>query len=152
MSPIPSPQENQKKRQMKETLFTRHRNTVEPITFVDDDRKTTLQALHTNPVNNAVNSQGRIVVLYDRPHPIKNSVNEQPRKELSALALLRSGYCRLEGSYKSIFKKDGSLNVCADCSKTPHAIKHFLACLAQLTTLIPSNLWSRPIDSIRQLS
>ena len=33
-------------RQMKETLDTRHRNTVEPM-MVENDRKATLQALHT---------------------------------------------------------------------------------------------------------
>ena len=36
-------------RQMKETLYTRHRNTVEPMT-VKNDRKATLQVLHTKAV------------------------------------------------------------------------------------------------------
>ena len=36
-------------RQMKETLYTRHRNTVEPM-MVKNDRKATLQALHTAAV------------------------------------------------------------------------------------------------------
>ena len=40
-------------RQMKETLFTRHRNTVEPM-MLADNRKATLQAIHTDVVNNAV--------------------------------------------------------------------------------------------------
>ena len=42
-------------RQMKETLYTRHRNTVEPM-MVKNDRKATLQALHTDAVNKAVKS------------------------------------------------------------------------------------------------
>ena len=33
---------------------------------------------------------------------------------------LLSGYWKLLGSYKSRIKKDTSLNVCADCGKTPH--------------------------------
>ena len=41
------------KRRMKETLFTRHRNTVEPI-MLADNRKATLQAIHTDAVNKAV--------------------------------------------------------------------------------------------------
>ena len=44
------------KKQMKETLYTRHRNTVEPM-MVEKYRKATLQALHTNTVNKAVKSQ-----------------------------------------------------------------------------------------------
>ena len=36
-------------RQMKETLYTRHRNTVDPM-MVENDRKATLQALHTAAV------------------------------------------------------------------------------------------------------
>ena len=37
------------KRRMKETLFTRHRNTVEPI-MLSDNKKATLQAIHTDAV------------------------------------------------------------------------------------------------------
>ena len=40
-------------RQMKETLYTRHRNTVEPM-MVNNDRKATLQALHAAVVVKAV--------------------------------------------------------------------------------------------------
>ena len=41
------------KRRMKETLFTRHRNTVEPM-MLADNRKATLQAIHTEADNKAV--------------------------------------------------------------------------------------------------
>ena len=54
------------KRMMKETLFTRHRSAVEPP-MIAKDRKTTLQAIHTMAVNQAVTSLGRNVVLDDRP-------------------------------------------------------------------------------------
>ena len=45
-------------RQMKETLYTRHQNTVEPM-MVENDRKATLQALHTVAVVKAVHSVTR---------------------------------------------------------------------------------------------
>ena len=45
------------KTQMKETLYTRHENTVEPM-IVEKDRKVTLQALHTDAVNKAAKSHG----------------------------------------------------------------------------------------------
>ena len=40
------------KRRMKETLFTRHRNTVEPM-MLANNRRTTLQAIHSDPINDS---------------------------------------------------------------------------------------------------
>ena len=50
------------KRRMKETLFTRHRNTVEPIKLADS-KKATRQAIHTDAVNKAVNDHKKNIVL-----------------------------------------------------------------------------------------
>ena len=135
------------KRQMKETLFTRHRSTVEPM-MITKDGKATLQAIHTMAVNQAVNSQRRNVVLDDRPPFINISEKELTRREHTTLAQLRSGHCRLIDSYKSRISKDVSLDVCADCGKTPHNVKH----LFNPTTMTPSDLWSKPVDAIRELS
>ena len=60
-------------RQMKETLYTRHQNTVEPM-MVKPYRKATPQALHTDAVNKAVRSHEKNVVLDGRPPPISISV------------------------------------------------------------------------------
>ena len=136
------------KRMMKETLFTRHRSAVEPLM----DRKTTLQAIHTTADNQAVTSLGRNVVLDDHPPAINISEKELTRKERTTLAQLRSGHCRLLGSYKSRISKDVSLDVCADCGKTPHNVKHLFNCPAHPTTMTPSDLWNRPVDAIRELS
>ena len=114
------------KRRMKETLFTRHRNTVEPI-MLANNRKTTLQANHSDAVNKAVKYQKKNIVLDGLPHPINDSEKGLTRKEHDTLAQLRSGYCKLLGSYKSRIKKDASLDVCADCDKTPHDVKHLFA-------------------------
>ena len=80
------------------------------------------------------------------------SEKELTRKERSTLAQLRSGYCRLLGSYKRRIKKDASLDVCADCGTTPHDVKHLFVFPAHPTTPIPSDLWSRPTDAVRELS
>ena len=139
-------------RQMKETLYTTHQTTVEPM-VAKNKRKATLQALHTDVVNKAAKSHERNVVLDGRPPPISSSERDLTRKERSTLAQQRSGYCRLLGSYKSrIIKKDASLNVCADCGMTPHDVKHLFVCQAHPTTMIPSDLWSRPTDAVRELS
>ena len=83
---------------MKETLYTRHRDTVEPMVVINDSRKATL---HTVAVVKAVQCHERNVMLDGRPPLISSSEKELTRKERSTLAQLRSVYCRLLGSYKS---------------------------------------------------
>ena len=139
------------KRRMKETLFTRYRNTVEPV-MLADNWKATLQAIHTDAVKKAVKDQKNNIVLDDLPHPINDSEKDLTRKEHATLAQLRAGYCKLLGSYKRRIKKDASLNVCADCDQTPLDVKHLFACPAHPTTLIPSDLWNKPMDSIPEFS
>ena len=139
------------KRRMKETLFTRHRNTVEPM-MLASNRKATLQPIHSDAVNKAVKDPKNNIVLDGLPHPINDSEKDLTRKERATLAQLRCGYCKLLGSYKSRIKKDASLDVCADCGKTPHDVKHLFDCPAHPTTFIPSDLWSKPVESIREFS
>ena len=120
--------------------------------MVNNDRKAALQALHTAAVVKAVQCHERNVVLDGRPPPINNSEKELTRKQRSTLAQLRSGHCRLLGSYKSRIKKDASLDVCADSGTTPHDVKYLFVCPAHPTTRIPSDIWSRPTDAVRELS
>ena len=88
MSASLSPQEKPL-RQMKETLFIRHHNTVEPM-MLADNRKATLLAIHTDAVNKAVNDQKNNIVLDGLPHPIIDSEKHLTRKERATLAQLRS--------------------------------------------------------------
>ena len=125
-------------RLMKET-FIRHRSAVEPM-IIAKDRKATLQAIHTMTINQAVISLRRNAVLYDRPPLINIYEKELTRKERTTLAQLRSGHCRLLGSYKSRISKNDSFDVCADCSKTPHDVKHLFNCPAHPTSMTPSDL------------
>ena len=74
-------------RQMKETLYTIHRDTVESM-MVKNYRKATLPALHTDAVDKAVKSHERKVVLDGRPPPISSSEKDLTRKERSSLAQL----------------------------------------------------------------
>ena len=103
----PTPRSTCPVRQIKKTLYTRHRNTVE-LMMVAKDMKATFQALHTDAVNKAVKSYERNVVLDGRPPPISNSEEDLTMKDRSTLAQLRSGYCGLLGSYKSRINKDAS--------------------------------------------
>ena len=74
-------------------------------------------------------------MLDDCPPAINISEKELTRKERTILAQHRSGHCRLIGSYKSRISKDVSLDVCADCDKTPHNVKHLFNCPAHPTTV-----------------
>ena len=108
MSTTPSPQWTPpppSKRRMKDTLFTRHRSTVEPMTITKD-----WKAIHIMAVNLVVTSLRRNVVLDDRPPLINISEKELTRKERTTLAQLRSGHCSLLSSYKSRSSKDASLD------------------------------------------
>ena len=129
---------------MKETIFTRHRKTVEPI-ILANNRKATHQAIHSDAVNKAVKDHKKNSVRWFPP-PINDSEKDLTRKERATLALLRSGYYKLLGSYKSRIKKVASLDVCDNSGKTPHDVKHLFACPAHPTTLIPSDLWSKPVE------
>ena len=77
------------KRRMRETLYTRHRNTVEPM-MLADNRKATLQAIHTDAVNKAVKYHKNNIVLDDLPQPINNS-----EKDLAARRHMTSNIASL---------------------------------------------------------
>ena len=134
---------------MKETLYTRHRNTIEPM-MLKNDRKTTLQALHTDAVDKAVKSHERNLVLDGRPPPISRSERDLTRKERSTLAQLRSGYCRLLGSYKSRIKKDARLKVCSDCGTTTQDVKHLWTERRTPTTTLNDEICKATTDHKRR--
>ena len=143
----PSQQGIPPERQMNETLYTRQRGTVEPM-MVKNDRKTRLKALHTDAVDKAVKCHERKARWSAFAYKQFWKRIDQ-RGTFNPRAQLRSGYCRLLGSYKSRIKKDASLNVCVDCGTTPHDVKHLFTFPAHPTTVIPSDLWSRPTDDVR---
>ena len=118
------------KRRMKETLFSRHRNTVEPM-MLANNRKATLQTIHSDAIKKGCQRSLKKIVLDGLPHPIDDSEKDLTRKEHATLAQLRSGYCKLLGSHKSRIKKDASLDVCADCDNTPDTMSS-ISSLAQL--------------------
>ena len=122
------------KRPMNETLLTRHCNTVEPI-ILADNKKSTLQVIHTDAVNKAANDQKQNIVLDGLPHPINDTEKDITRKERAILSQLRSGYCRLLSSYKSRVKKDASLNVRARRHMTP-----------SISSLVNKKLISWPVE------
>ena len=76
------------------TRETHKRRMKETPLMLTDDRKATLQAIHTDTVNKAVKDQKNSIML-DFRHPINDSEKDLTRKEHATLAQLRSGYCKV---------------------------------------------------------
>ena len=84
-------------REMKETIFTRHQ-TVLPL--LANNRKDTLQALHTSFVNTAIGNMMDNRVLNSRPPSINDEETLLQRRQRTTLSQLRFGHCKLLNSYK----------------------------------------------------
>ena len=85
-------------REMKETIFTKHCQTVLPL--LANNRKDTLQALHTSFVNTAIDNMKDNRVLNNRPPPINDEETLLSRRQRTTLSQLRSGHCKLLNSFK----------------------------------------------------
>ena len=121
---------------MKETLFSRHNQTVVPL--LENTKKASLQAVHTSFVNTEINNMTDNRVLnYRQPH-ISNKEIYLTRRQWATLSQLRSGHCKLLNSYKKRPRQTDSSS-CPDCGMDP---QEFLTCsTASLKTPPPMGLW-----------
>ena len=133
----------------KETIFTRHYQTVLPL--LANNRKDTLQALHTSFVNIAIGNMKDNRVLNSRPPSINDEETLLQRRQRTTLSQLRSGHCKLLNSYKKRLKQSDSSR-CPDCGMDPQDVPHLFDCVAHHNDLSPVNLWDKPIETIRELS
>ena len=93
-------------REMNEAIFTRHYQTVLPL--LANNRKDTLQALHTSFVNTAIGNMKDNRVLNNRPPPINDEETLSSRRQRTTLSQLRSRHCKLLNSYKKRLKQSDS--------------------------------------------
>ena len=133
-------------REMKETIFTRHNQTVLPL--IANNKKDTLQTLHTSFVNTSIYNMKDNRVLNNRPPPIND---EETLLQRTTLSQLRSGHCKLLNSYKKRFKQIDSSS-CPDCEMHPQDVVHLFDCTAHPNDPSPVNLWDKPVKTIRELS
>ena len=136
-------------REMKETIFTRHYQTVLPL--LANNRKDTLQELHTSYINTAIGNMKDNRVLNNRTPSIKDEETILPRRQRTTLSQLRSGHCKLLNSYKKRLKQSDSSS-CPDCGMDPQDVPHLFDCMAHTNDLSHGNLWDKPIETIRELS
>ena len=136
-------------REMKETLFTRHNQTVLPL--LANTKKESLQAIHTSFVNTAIDNMADNRVLNYRPPPINDEETYLTRRKRASLAQLHSGHCKLLHSYKKRLRHTDSSS-CLDCGMDPQDVPRLLNCPANPTALTPENLCDRPVKTTRELS
>ena len=134
---------------MKETIFTRHYQTVLPL--LSNNRKDTLQALHASFVSTAIGNMKDNRVLNNRPPSINDEETLLPRRQRTTLSQLRSGHCKVLNSYKKRLKQSDSSS-CPDCGMDPLDVPHLLDCMGLPNDRSPMNLWDKPIETIRELS
>ena len=133
-------------REMKETIFTIHNQTVLPL--LANNRKDTL---HTSFVNTAIDNMKDDKVLNNRPPPINVEENLLSRLQRTTLSPLRSGHCKLLNSYKKRLKQSDSSS-CPHCGMDPQDVPHMFDCTAHSNDLLPVILWDKPVETIQELS
>ena len=134
-------------KEMKETLFTRHNQTVVPL--LANTKKASLQAVHTSFVNSAIYNMTNNRVLNCRPPAISDEEIYLTRRQRTTLSQLRSGHCKLLNSYKKSLKQTDSSS-CPDCGMDPQYVPHLFNCTAHPTALTPESLWDRLVKTIRE--
>ena len=101
--------------------------TVLPL--LANNRKDTLQALHTSFVNTAIGNMKDNIVLNSRPPSINDEETLLQRRQRTTLSQLRSGHCKLLNSYKKRLKRSDSSR-CPDCGMDPQDVPHLFDCVA----------------------
>ena len=135
-------------REMKETLFTRHNQTVVPL--LANTKKAALQSVHSSFVNTAIDNMADNRVLNYRPPPISDEETYLMRRQRATLSRLRSGHCKLLNYKKRLKQTDSSSR--PDCGMDLQDAFHLFNCTAHPTAFTPENLWNRPVKTIRELS
>ena len=138
-------------REMKETIFTRHYQTVLPL--LANNRKDTLQALHTSFVNTAIDNMKDNRVLNNRPR--NPSMTRKPTYRDDKGQLYHSSVPDITTYWiptNSDWSKVILNSSCSDCRMDPQNVPHLFDCTAHPNDLSRVNLWDRPTDTVRELS
>ena len=107
--------------------------------------KTGMNKLHTKAVAAAKASYKPNRVLNQSPPEINKTETTLPRQARTKLAQLRSGFSNLANQFRN--RLDPNIpNICPDCKKTPHDVKHIFNCKKNPTNLRPIDLWKKPVE------
>ena len=115
-------------------------------TILADEYEAVCKDIHQTTVQNAILNQPLNNVLQDQPPTIDPVEKTLPRAHRSALAQLRSGYCKALNTFQN--RLDPSVDPsCPTCgSGEPHTTNHLFDCPAYPTGLVVRDLWLRPVS------
>ena len=106
------------------------------------------QVIHTNEVRNYLESRPLNKILDDRAPLVDSSERSLGRRMRRVLAQLRAGKCPLLQSYlNNIDEEKHPTPTCPLCSSATHDTKHLFSCTEVPTTLVPRDLWEKPVDA-----
>ena len=120
-----------------------HETEVKEIMDNGLSRKSALKVIHTDTVTKVLEKYSPNKVLNRTPPEISKEETKLSRHTRTALARLRSGYCRSLNFYMNCID-DQIQDLCPKCNQGPHNTPHLFACPADPTDLSPSDLWIRP--------
>ena len=127
-------------REMKESLFTRHNQTVLPLLA---NTKKPLQAIHTSCINITIDNMTSNIVLNHRTPPINDEETYLTKRQRDTVTSMLQPLQDLELLQKRLKHT---------CGMDPQDVPHLFNITAHTTALTPENLWNRPVKTIQELS
>ena len=121
---------------------------LEPDGTIDTTRyKATIRTLHTQAVQDTINTLEPNRVLNARPPAISQRESRLPRHWRTVLAQLRSSHCHHLRTYQH---RIGAANddLCPGCGLAPHSTAHLFNCPNSPTDLTPRSLWCDPASAV----
>ena len=112
--------------------------------------KSAISSIHQDAVRTAIESSSS-KLLNGRPPPIATAEQTLPRKTITILAQLRTGYSRILGQYMNRIDPTARNN-CHDCGQSPHDTHHLFDCPSKPTTLTVVSLWTALTETTEHLN
>ena len=107
--------------------------------------KRIIKAIHTTTVESYMRAAPPNKVLNVAPPEIDDAEGGLPRNFRTTLSQLRSGYCsRLQDYRHRVGLADSDM--CPECGRAPHTVRHLFECEVHPTDLTPVDLWVCPIE------
>jgi len=133
-------------RQIRKSATSRYKDGIQLLPRPTSTRRLNrgTKIIHSSVVTETIENYCENRVLRTRPPTINPDERTLPRTTHTALAQLRSGWCRRLSSYHA--KIDETIpDVCPECGQSPHDVDHLFNCPEHPTDYTTEDLWTKPI-------
>ena len=131
------------------TLQSRYMHSVQQYLISNqtppDGYRGIIRAIHSSTVQSYLSSAPPNKVLDVAPPEISAEEGQLPRHHRTTLSQLRSGYCSHLMDYRHRIGLSDT-DLCPECGRAPHTVRHLFGCEVHPTALSPVDLWTRPIE------